>query len=157
MTRTPEAPAAATSKAQLFDYRQAANPIRHGLTEPIPEGRWGPDLHARGPSAILPLDLSRELGCQGPATSPALSANFVRILAGESISAGANATSSLFYVWKGAGNCRQPATTLSREFSQDWRQGDLFVLPAGKAAELDAAEESVLYWVHDGPCSATWE
>jgi gentisate 1,2-dioxygenase len=156
MTRTPEAPPADTSKApsnkaQLFDYRQAANPIRHGLTEPIPEGRWGPELHARGPSAILPLDLSRELGCPGPATSPALSANFVRILAGESISAGANATSSLFFVWKGSGHCRQPATALGGEFSHDWHQGDLFVLPAGHAAELEAAEESVLYWVHDGP------
>lgn len=140
-----------SAKARLFDYRQAANPIRHGLTEPIPEGRWGPELHASGPSAILPLDLSRELGCQGPATSPALSANFVRILAGESITAAANATSSLFFVWKGAGHCHQPATSLSGAFSQDWRQGDLFVLPAGNGAELQAAEESVLYWVHDGP------
>jgi gentisate 1,2-dioxygenase len=151
MTMTPEAPAQAASKALLFDYRQAANPVRHGLTEPIPEGRWGPELHARGPSAILPLDLSRELGCPGPATSPALSANFVRILAGDTISAGANATSFLFYVWRGAGHCRQAATPPGRDFRQDWRQGDLFVLPAGEAAELEAYEESVLYWVHDAP------
>ncbi|WP_043368441.1 cupin [Cyanobium sp. PCC 7001] len=151
MTLTPEAPALGTSKAQLFDYRQAANPVRRGLTEPIPEGRWGPELHGQGPTAILPLDLSSELGCQGPATSPALSANFVRILAGEAISAGANATSSLFYVWRGAGHCLQPAIPPAREFRQNWSQGDLFVLPAGGAAVLEASEESVLYWVHDAP------
>ena len=48
MTQTPErlhqlsnGPSAASgaepsSKALLFDYRQAANPVRAGLTEPIP-------------------------------------------------------------------------------------------------------------------------
>ncbi|MCT0217866.1 cupin [Synechococcus sp. CS-1329] len=163
MTQTPEAPVAlrpdqsavlsmaAAGKAQLFDYRQAANPVRRGLTEPIPEGRWGPELHASGPSAILPLDLSDELGCRGPATSPALSANFIRILAGETISAGANATSFLFYVWRGAGRCRRPAGALGGALDQPWSQGDLFVLPCGEAAQLEAQEESVLYWVHDEP------
>lgn len=138
-------------KAQLFDYRQAANPIRPGLTEPIPEGRWGPELHARGPSAILPLDLSGALGCQGPATSPALSANFVRILAGEAIGVGANATSSLFFVLRGEGRCLRPASNHGAELNQPWSTGDLFVLPAGAAPRLEASAESVLYWVHDGP------
>ena len=69
MTQTKPAPAASptspglpsaaalsspSSTAQLFDYRQAANPIRHGLTEPIPDHRWGPELHASGPTAVLP-------------------------------------------------------------------------------------------------------
>ena len=35
------APAPAPSaKAVLFDYRQAANPVRAGLTEPIPDRCW---------------------------------------------------------------------------------------------------------------------
>ena len=45
-------------KALLFDYRQAANPVRPGLTEPIPYRCWGPELHSQGPTAVLPLDLS---------------------------------------------------------------------------------------------------
>jgi gentisate 1,2-dioxygenase len=139
------------SKARLFDYRQAANPIRPGLTEPIPSGRWGAEIHASGPTAILPLDLSRELGCASPATSPALAASFVRILAGEGITAGANATSSLFYVLRGEGRCVRPASPLGVEVRLNWSEGDLFVLPAGPAAELDASAESVLYWVHDAP------
>jgi hypothetical protein len=56
--------------ALWFDYREAANPVRPGLTEPIGLHQWGADLHAQGPTAILPLDLSGALGCPGPATSP---------------------------------------------------------------------------------------
>ncbi len=137
--------------ARLFDYRQAANPIRPGLTEPIPEGRWGPELHATGPTAIVPLDLSAGLGCQAPATSPALSASFVRILAGESLAVPANATSSLFYALRGSGWCRRPANGRDPALDLAWGAGDLFVLPAGDAPRLEASAESVLYWVHDGP------
>ena len=57
MTQTPDRPSAdlrlsvqaeanqnspVADKALLFDYRQAANPIRRGLTEPIPYRSLGP-------------------------------------------------------------------------------------------------------------------
>ncbi len=57
-------------KALLFDYRQAANPVRSGLTEPIPYRCWGPELHSQGPTAVLPLDLSAELGREGASHQP---------------------------------------------------------------------------------------
>jgi len=131
--------------AELFDYRQAANPVRPGLTEPIGLHQWGAALHANGPTAILPLDLSAELGCPGPATSPALAAHFLRILAGDSLATPAEATSSLFYVLRGRGCLHADAGDLA------WATGDLFVLPCGSEPRLEAEEESVLYWVHDGP------
>jgi len=139
------------SKALLFDYRQAANPVRRGLTEPIPYRCWGPELHAHGPSAILPLDLSAELGAAGPATSPGLAAHFIRIEAGEGVKAAANATSSLFYVLSGAGCCERPSDNGDGASTLQWQQGDLFVLPAGAAPLLQAEIPSVLYWVHDAP------
>ena len=151
MAFQPDGSGGSSSKALLFDYRQAANPIRRGLTEPIPQARWGADLHRTGPSAVLPLDLSAALGCASPATSPALCANFVRILAGESLVVGANATSSLFYVLQGDGHCQRAASTIAPAVSQSWSRGDLFVLPAGADPELSAAADSVLYWVHDAP------
>ena len=126
------------SKALLFDYRQAANPVRRGLTEPIPYRCWGPELHTHGPSAILPLDLSAELGAVGPATSPGLAAHFIRIEAGEGVKAAANATSSLFYVLRGAGRCERPSDGSSDGSTLPWQQGDLFVLPAGAAPLLQA-------------------
>ena len=137
-------------KALLFDYRQAANPVRPGLTEPIPYRCWGPELHSQGPTAVLPLDLSEELGVRGPATSPGLAAHFIRIAAGEGVRAAANATSSLFFVLSGSGVCRSRHTGGS-DGKILWQQGDLFVLPAGGTPLLEAHTNSVLYWVHDAP------
>lgn len=157
MTQAPEAGrcTAATdtssAKALLFDYRQAANPVRPGLTDPIPYRDWGPELHARGPSAVIPLDLSQELGTPGPATSPALAAHFLRIEAGEGLKAAASATSQLFYVLSGSGRCERPAEAGTAALTLTWESGDLFVLPAGSAPLLQANSPSVLYWVHDGP------
>jgi gentisate 1,2-dioxygenase len=156
MTQAPERkrhdePAA--SKALLFDYRQAANPVRPGLTDPIPYRSWGPELHQQGPTGIIPLDLSTELGVPGPATSPALAAHFIRIEAGEGVRAAADATSSLFFVLSGSGVCRLRAADGSNSTDAEihWQQGDLFVLPAGGTPLLEASSTSVLYWVHDGP------
>ncbi|WP_438982094.1 cupin [Vulcanococcus sp.] len=137
-------------KALLYDYRQAANPVRSGLTEPIPYRCWGPELHSQGPTAVLPLDLSAELGVKGPATSPGLAAHFIRIAAGEGVRAAANATSSLFFVLSGSGVCRSRHTGGS-DAEILWQQGDLFVLPAGGTPLLEAHTNSVLYWVHDAP------
>ena len=150
MTQTPERQHTAT-KALLFDYRQAANPVRRGLTEPIPYRCWSPELHSSGPSAILPLDLSDALGVEGPATSPGLAAHFIRIAAGEGVKAAAVATSSLFFVLSGGGSCQQPAEANSPAAQIHWQAGDLFVLPAGGAPLLQAHADSVLYWVHDAP------
>ena len=141
----------ASDKALLFDYRAAANPVRPGLTEPIPYCSWGPELHASGPSAVLPLDLSAQLGTPGPATSPALAAHFIRIQAQEGVKAAAQATSSLFFVLSGHGSCRRSAEGASPACDIAWSAGDLFVLPAGADPLLQADSTSVLYWVHDAP------
>ena len=137
--------------ALWFDYREAANPIRHGLTEPIALRQWGPELHASGPTAILPLDLSDELGCPGPATSPGLAAHFLRILAGDCLEAPACASSSLFAVLAGRGKLERAGHGDSQPLALTWGAGDVFALPAGDAPLLQASADSVLYWVHDGP------
>ena len=139
------------SKAQLFDYRQAANPVRKGLTEPIPYRQWGAELHASGPSGVIALDLSNDIGSEAPTTSPALAAHFVRIEAGEGVKAAARATSSLFFVLSGSGRCKRSAEGCSPAMAVGWSAGDLFVLPAGADPLLEADDTSVLYWVHDGP------
>jgi gentisate 1,2-dioxygenase len=159
MTRSPGSPPSldsepqrsghAAGKARLFDYRQAANPIRGGLTEPIPYRSWSADLHAGGPTGITPLDLSEELGTIGPATSPGLAAHFIRIEAGADVRAAAIATSSLFYVLSGEGTCHGYGE--HDDAGIHWNQGDLFVLPSGGTPVLEASSTSVLYWVHDAP------
>src|ERR1700732_2112925 len=58
--------------ARYFEYSKAANPIGSGHTSKVPIKSFGRDLYTDGPSRIIPLDLSSELGITtGPATSPA--------------------------------------------------------------------------------------
>lgn len=147
----PASPHDWQAAVEIYDYRQAANPIRHGLTEPIPDHCWSPSLHGEPRTAILPLDLSAELGCSGPATSPALAAHFLRILPGEGLKASAIATSSLFYVLRGSGSLERPSLPGQPALELSWAAGDLFVLPSGADPLLQASADSLLYWVHDAP------
>ena len=159
MSQSPTTAAVAAAQAShdwqeaalVYDYRQAANPIRAGLTEPIPYRCWPAALYAEARTAIHPLDLSAELGCPGPATSPGLAAHFIHALQGESIRPCAAASSSLFYVLRGAGQLQRPAGADQPPLQLSWAQGDLFVLPCGADPLLQADADSVLYWVHDAP------
>lgn len=143
--------------ALIYDYRQAANPIRKGLTEPIPHRRWSPPSAEAKHSAIQPLDLSDALGCEGPATSPGLAAHFLQLCPGDPLRPSAQATSSLFVVLRGEGRLTAAAEPSSPEHGRtprprlDWAEGDVFVLPHGLCPELVASRPSLLYWVHDGP------
>lgn len=134
-----------TEDAQYFEYSKAANPIGAGLISKVPLADFPSSLHEEGPTRIIPFDLSEKLGCPGPATSPALCANFVRILASEKLTTRSNATSELYYVIRGRGH-----STIQGE-QLPWREGDFFALPAGCMAEHHADEESAFYWVHDEP------
>jgi hypothetical protein len=102
-----------TGDAQFFEYSKAANPIGSGLTSKVPLADFPHRLHEEGPTRIVPFDLSEQLRCPGPATSPALCANFVRILAGERLETRPDATSEVYYVIRGRGRSR-PSTRGSR-------------------------------------------
>jgi gentisate 1,2-dioxygenase len=137
--------------ALIYDYRQAANPIRNGLTEPIPYHQWSPPPLDLASTGIHPLDLSAALGCEGPATSPGLLAHFLTLQPEATLHPQATATSALFYVLRGAGRLTFPGQSDPLAQPMDWAQGDLFVLPNGFAPELNAHQPSLIYWVHDGP------
>ena len=149
LTRTPAAlltdPDAATKDAQYFEYTSSANPIGAKLISRVPFRNFPPSLYADGPTRVVPLDLSAELRCPGPATSPGLSANFVRIEAGEALSLYPTATSQVCYVIGGTGRVEQGATHFP------FAQGDFFTLPGGLAAVLSADVTATLYYVNDAP------
>lgn len=132
--------------ARFHDYRYASNPLSDGTLGGVPAARWGADLHERGPTRTLPLDSSVTLGVVGPATTPALCANFVHICPGDAHVTAANATTHLFFVMRGSG-----ATRLSDGTEFSWQAGDLFTLPAGSRATHAAGDDAALYWVHDEP------
>jgi len=134
-----------TADGLYYEYSKAANPIAAGFITKVPLADFPHTLHQEGPTRIIPFDLSEKLKCPGPATSPALCSNFIRILPGEAIATRPNATSELYHVIRGSGRTR------IRDGEIAWEQGDFFVLPAGSEAEHRAGEDAAFYWVHDEP------
>ncbi len=132
--------------ARYFEYSKAANPIGSGHVPRVPIVAFGPEIYLDHPTGVVPLDLSRELGIKtGPATSPGLLANFLRIRAGEHVDTCPNATSQLYYVLYGRGFASVDGRLVQ------WEKGDFLTLPAGARAVFHADAESAIYWVHDGP------
>ena len=131
--------------ALYYEYTQAADPIGSGFISRIPYTEFGSELHETGGTRIIPLDISEQLGCEKPATSPALCANFVRILAKESLVTHFNASSQIFYVMKGSGY------TQFDDIDIPWKTGDFVVLPTGKETRHFATIDSTFYLIHDEP------
>ena len=134
--------------ARYFEYSKAANPIGSGHISKVPITAFSRDLYIDGPTRIVPLDLSNDLGItDGPATSPALVAHFVRIRSGEQIATHPNATSQLYYVISGRG-----FSAVNGQLAQ-WEMGDFLTLPANSQATFyaDPGSDAALYWVHDEP------
>jgi gentisate 1,2-dioxygenase len=94
---------------------------------------------------VIPLDASEQLGCPATATSPALSASFVRILEGAELETVVNASSQLFYVIRGKGHSRVGSDTYN------WAKGDFITLPAQSDAVHHADQDAAFYWIHDAP------
>jgi len=133
------------ASGHFYEYSKAANPIRPSLTPRVPYHFFPPSLYAQGSSRVVPLDLSAELKCPGPATGPGLCASFVRINAGDRITMDPNATSIVFYAIRGHGSARCGSVAF------DWAQGDFFAIPALDGITLDASADAALYAVHDAP------
>ena len=71
-----------TRDGLFYEYSRAADPIGSGASRRCPSPSSPPRCTSKGRPRVIPLDLSRELGCPGPATSPSLCANFVHIRPG---------------------------------------------------------------------------
>ncbi|MCX7403684.1 MAG: cupin [Planctomycetia bacterium] len=137
-----------TEAARFHDYRYASNPMADGSMNAIVAQQFAAELHERGTTSTLPLDMSATLGCVGPATSPGLCANFIHICPGDALITDVNATSQLFFVMRGEGSTRLADGSGGQ---LKWRSGDLFTLPAQSRATHVADCDAAIYWVHDEP------
>lgn len=134
-----------TNDGLYYEYSKAANPIGAGLIPKVPLADFPRSLHESGPTRVIPFDLSEKLKCPGPATSPALCANFLRINSGDRLGTAPNATSELYYVIRGRGRSKVHGEQIP------WEQGDFLTLPAQSMAEHFAETDTAFYWIHDEP------
>lgn len=109
----------------------------------IPKVTFDAQLHEQGATRAIALDLSAKLKSLAPATSPAISAYFLRIQPKESLKTNSPATAQLFYVIRGKGKTETEYGTM------EWSQGDLFTLPCCDRAIHSATQDAALYWVTD--------
>ncbi|MDJ0903567.1 MAG: hypothetical protein QNJ55_32715 [Xenococcus sp. MO_188.B8] len=109
----------------------------------IPGTSFDAELHQQGMTRIIPLDLSQQIGSVAPATSPLISASFLRICSQENLKTSSPATAQLFYVIRGQG------TTETEYGTMEWSKGDLFTLPSCGSAIHSASEDTAIYWVTD--------
>lgn len=156
---TCQAQQAWVEQATMYEYTSNANPP---MSE-VPVHVFPPKLHQEGPTAVIPLNLQKELALTYPATAPNLLANFIRIRPGEQLDSGVEwATSQSFYVIRGNGS------SMTRVGLIEWEEGDLFVLPylgddTPRVCETGHQcirhqchseplfDGCAIYWVHDEP------
>jgi len=137
-----------TQDSGYLEYSKAANPLASGAISQIPIVQFPASMHASGPSRIIPLDISQQLGSRAPASSASLLASFVRVNASDSLAAPNRGTSHLFYAISGRGVVYFGDKTIP------YQAGDLITLPCGPDPILSADEDTVFYWVNDQPLLA---
>lgn len=97
------------------------------------------------PTGLIACDLSSELACSFPATSPLVLARYARIRAGETLTTEFAATGVIFYVIRGKGRSTGTAGSV------EWSTGDLFILPGGMAFDHASISDAVLWIVTNEP------
>lgn len=102
-------------------------------------------LSAATPTGLIPCDLSREMACSFPATSPLMLARYARIRSGERLQTAFECSGVICYVIRGDGS-----TTGTCGFIH-WSQGDVFLLPGGESFTHLAESDAVLWIVTNEP------
>ena len=98
-------------------------------------------LDPSAPTGLTACDVSVELQCPFPATSPLVLARYARIRAGESLVMDLAASGVLHYVIEGRG------TTEGGGELVKWGPGDVFVTPGGISHNYTAGDEACVLWV----------
>ncbi|ELS01570.1 cupin domain-containing protein [Xenococcus sp. PCC 7305] len=109
----------------------------------IPCTSFDAELHQQGQTRVIPLDLSGQMQSVAPATTPLISAYFLRIREQESLKTSSPATAQMFYVLRGKG------TTETEYGTIEWSKGDLFTLPSCSGLIHSASSDTAIYWVSD--------
>ena len=98
-------------------------------------------LHPDTPTGLIACDISAELACAFPATTPLVLARYARIRAGETLTTDFAASGVIAYVMQGTGTTRCTGEEIA------WTADDLFILPGGAAAAHTTGDAHAVLWV----------
>ena len=135
----------AQARGRFFNTGNAFNvqlpPVPDHLftTEPLAA------LDPEAPTGLITCDLSQQLACPFPATTPLVLARYARIRSGETLATAFAASGIICYVIRGSG------TTTSDGEPVAWSAGDLFILPGGPDYTHAADTDAVLWIVTNEP------
>ena len=131
----------AASRARFFNSGNAFN-IK---LPPVPDTAFTDQparaLDAAAPTGLIACDISDQLGCAFPATTPFVLARYARIRPGESLTTDFVATGSIWYVIKGSGETECAPERFA------WSAGDVFLLPGGVQSHHRAGAEGAVLWL----------
>jgi len=131
----------AEARGRFFNTGNAFNvqlppvPDRSFTDEPIKA------LDPATPTGLIPCDISADLGCAFPATTPLVLAHYARIRAGDSLTTDFVTSGTIGYVIQGSGTTRCAGEDVN------WNPGDLFILPGGEPATHQAGGSDAVLWL----------
>jgi gentisate 1,2-dioxygenase len=138
-------PSAPTSRAEARGrFFNTGNAFNIQLP-PVPDRIFAAEparaLDPATPTGLISCDISAELACGFPATTPLVLARYARIRAGESLTTDFVASGVMAYVIQGRG------TTVCAGEDIAWGAGDLFILPGGEPATYVAGDGDAVLWL----------
>ena len=98
-------------------------------------------LDAATPTGLIACDISVELACGFPATTPLVLAQYARIRTGDTLATNFVASGVIAYVIAGSG------VTCCVGEKIAWQTGDLFILPGGAGATHTAGADDAVLWI----------
>jgi gentisate 1,2-dioxygenase len=146
--RPSEPVTAAQARGRFFNTGNAFNvqlpPVPDHVFTAEPAAALDPDT----PTGLIACDLSQQLACPFPATTPLVLARYARIRTGETLATDFAASGIMCYVIRGAGSTDGGSEPVA------WSAGDLFILPGGQAYTHAASADAVLWIVTNEPLLA---
>ena len=135
----PKTPA--QQRARFFNSGNAFNV----QLPPVPDMAFAEEparaLDPATPTGMILCDISDQLECPFPATSPLVLAGYARIRAGESLNTDPRASGVIAYVIQGDG------TTRCGDEEIAWAPGDIMLFPGGAAQHHETGDSDAVLWV----------
>jgi gentisate 1,2-dioxygenase len=132
---------AAETRARFFNSGNAFNVVLPDVPDASFTREPARALDPAAPTGFIACDLSADLGCAGPTTTPLVLARYARIRPGERLTERFEATGAIWYVITGAGRSEGGGDSIA------WSEGDVFVLPGGVEHAHTAGPEGAVLWV----------